>query len=420
MITSDSISPVVNRIQSDMGSAASPLPPATSPNLALVTPTPTERLDCLLVNAASWKGPLTPDQYIRREALLADQPLTNNGALSFWILVDKTQQPDSRTILASCEAYAKRAFLAYNGKTEDVVAHSVGSVYCRAEFRGRGYAKRMIAELARMLEQWQREKKSVFSVLYSDIGREFYAAFGWKPCKAAHVSLPPARQTDPAFNMSVTDLTAEDVKTHMCSDAVLDSHRQTLSKMSASADGKAHVAIVPDFSHMSWHWAREEFYLATLYPEQGYPRIKGAGVPGRGIFVCWSRNFGAAAKDKTLYILRLVVQEALVGGSTSTSSSDNKNSSNHPTLVNGVAAVLRRAQQEAAVWQMDHVEIWNPCPLVLEAVAKIREIDSESDESGHPVVERDTYGIPSLKWGGKELGLGSEVDWVWNERYAWC
>jgi hypothetical protein len=36
------------------------------------------------------------------------------------------------------------------------------------------------------------------------------------------------------------------------------------------------------------------------------------------------------------------------------------------------------------------------------------------------LVERVSSGIPSLKWAGKELGLGKDVEWVWNERYAWC
>jgi GNAT superfamily N-acetyltransferase len=386
------------------------MPPATSPDLVLVTPTPAERLACLKANAASWRGPLTPGQYIRREEILIDQDMTRDGALASWILVDRNLPPDSRTILCSCESYAKRAFLAYNGKTEDIVAHAIGSVYCRSEFRGRGYAKRMMAELAKILDTWQQDKtdrkQCVFSVLYSDIGKDFYAAHGWKPFPASHMSLPTVSWSKGEGQVNVDlslvkDMDAEDVRNNMCSDAVIDQYRQILRNLSRSDGGKAKVAMAPDYSHMSWHWAREDFYIETLFPEQGYPRVKGAAVPSRGIFVCWTRTFGCSAKDRTLYILRALFDE--------------KEPASLPekhAAIQGLAAVLRRAQIEAGKWQMDHVEIWNPSPMLQEA-AKL--LDEQT-----ALVERVSSGIPSLKWAGKELGLGKDVEWVWNERYAWC
>jgi hypothetical protein len=61
---------------------------------------------------------------------------------------------------------------------------------------------------------------------------------------------------------------------------------------------------------------------------------------------------------------------------------------------------------------MDHVEIWNPAPLMKQA---IQILDPQAK-----VVDREKNGIASLKWSGAEFGLGEEVDWYWNERYAWC
>ena len=391
-----------------MGSADISLPLATSPNLVLVTPTPEERLECLRINGAAWRGCLDIEQYIQREDLLFRQEMTKDGALSCWILVERQLPPNNRTILSSCETFAKRAFLAHDGKVEDIVAHTVGSVFCRSEFRGRGYAKRMIAELAKVLETWQQDqsvrKKTIFSTLYSDIGKTFYAAHGWKPYQSSHMVLSPVPRADiekglDGIDMTlVKDLGAEDVKREMCSDAVIERHR-TFMRNASIADGRAKVAIAPDFSHMSWHWAREEFYAAILCAGKGFPRVKGAGAPSRRVFLCWNRKFDSNNNDCTLHILRAQYEEPV-------------SSEERQAVVDGLAGALRRAQVEAHEWGMDHVEIWNPSPIMQEA-AKL--LDDKAKE-----VHRDSYGITSLKWGGKEFGLGEDVDWCWNERYAWC
>ncbi|WEW57423.1 hypothetical protein PRK78_002890 [Emydomyces testavorans] len=391
-----------------MGSADCSLPLATSPDLALVVPTPEERIECLKINGISWRGPLTTEQYIGRENHLMSQSMTREGALTCWILTDRNLPPDCRPILSSCETFAKGAFLAYNGKVEDILAHGVGSVFSRPEYRGRGYARRMIAELARVLETWQQEKssrkKNVFSVLYSDIGKTFYAALGWKPFSSSHYSLPPLQRPQTVKDMEgldmtlVKDMTRDDVKKYMCSDAVLERYRGILKEASAK-DTKAKVAFRPDFDHMTWHWAREEFYSQTLFPEKGETKVKGACVPSRNVFFSWNRNYGTSVKDRTLYVLRALYDEPL-------------SATERQPIVDAIAAVLRRAQYEAYDWEMSQVEIWNPTPLIQEAVTKL--------DANAELVHRETSSITSLKWNGKELGLGGEVDWVWNERYAWC
>ncbi|KAI1914502.1 hypothetical protein LOZ53_004147 [Ophidiomyces ophidiicola] len=389
-----------------MGSADFVLPLSTSPDLTLVVPTPNERLECLRINGQSWRGRMSPEEYIGRENHLMSQDMTRDGALTCWILTDRNSPPDSRPILSSCETFLKDAFLAYNGSVEDILAHGIGSVFSRPEYRGRGYAKRMILELAHILDTWQLEsttrKKSVFSVLYSDIGKSFYAALGWKPFQSSHYSLAPIRKQTSANSESldmtlVKDMTRDDVERYMCADAVLEGCRSIL-KEASTKDSKAKVAFRPDFNHMTWHWAREEFYVKTLLQDKGEPKVKGAGVPSRNVFVSWNRNFGTA-KEQTLFILRTLYKEP-------------SSPSERQTTVDAIAAVLRRAQYEADEWGLSQVEIWNPTSLIEEAV---KQLDSTAE-----LVHRESKGITSLKWNGKELGLGEEVDWVWNEKYGWC
>lgn len=78
-------------------------------------------------------------------------------------------------------------------------------------------------------------------------------------------------------------------------------------------------------------------------------------------------------------------------------------------VVPAVKEVLTMAQVEAREWEMERVEIWNPSPMVQRAV---KELCRDAK-----VVERENDDIPSLLWYGKKEG---EVEWVANERYAWC
>ncbi len=63
-----------------------------------------------------------------------------------------------------------------------MIIHGVASVYCNEKYRGRGYAPRIMREIKEVLRNWQVEKRAVVgSVLYSDIGKKFYAGLGWHP-----------------------------------------------------------------------------------------------------------------------------------------------------------------------------------------------------------------------------------------------
>ena len=153
--------------------AACKLPPCDSINLALLHPTPEEKVETWKLNGASWRGSMSLPIYLRRETHLENQAFTKDGRLTFWILVDSTLPPNERPILGSCESFRKRALVARSGKVEDVVSHGIGSVFCNPEYRRRGYAQRMIEELGKMLDTWNQEagKKTDFTVLYSDIGK---------------------------------------------------------------------------------------------------------------------------------------------------------------------------------------------------------------------------------------------------------
>ncbi|GAD91734.1 hypothetical protein NFIA_091150 [Paecilomyces variotii No. 5] len=383
------------------------LPPADSPHLVLLPATPEERIEAIRLNSTAWKGPLDLQTYIAREDHLMNQKLTRGGALTCWVLVDSRQPEGQRTILSSCETFKKKALLAYNGKVEDILAQGIGSVYCRPEFRGKRYASRMIQELSKRLETWQLEnearKKSVFSVLFSDIGKNFYAQYGWKPFQSSHISLPPItkeqyNQGIPGANLpSVRDLVSEDISRCMCNDEVTRKEREHL-RIASERSPVAKVAIAPDYDHFIWHWAREEFYVEQFY-KKNPPTVKGAGVDGLRVYCAWTRNFGETPAENVLYILRWMYDEPTTA-------------EEEQETAEAMAAVLRRAQLEATEWNMAQVDFWNPTPLMQKA-ATILDPSAE-------VIHREKSSIASLKWNGAEQGLGDQVEWFWNEKYTWC
>lgn len=150
------------------------LPEKSSPTLVLLHPTEQEKITIWNKNGESWRGALSVEAYLRREHHLSDQELTKEGGISYWILVDSAAK--DRIVLAACETYRKKALVARNREVEEVVSHGIGSVFSPPEFRGRGYASRMMKLLGEKLKTWQAtdEEGCAFSILYSDIGKVRY------------------------------------------------------------------------------------------------------------------------------------------------------------------------------------------------------------------------------------------------------
>lgn len=400
----------------DMCSLNADPPSHTSPTLAVVNPTEEEKLLCWNINGASWRGALSLPSYLRREDHLADQAFTRDGGITYWILVDtaaSTPTSSPRTILASCESLRKKALLATKGdKVEEVVSHGIGSVFCRPEFRGRGYAGRMMKELGEKLEVWQQKEgsRSSFTILYSDIGKKFYAKNGWKPFPSSHIALSPLKTTS---DTSSSENTPSSSPLHPEDLPALCSLDQTLLRQKISHHNPStRVALIPDIETIQWHHAREEFAAKEVFNKT--PHVKGAiseGPKGERAWCIWTHTFGSKPESTTLHILRLVIEaEQDIGRQVSKSASTNGADAKSTGAVRAVAAVLLAAQREAEVWGMHHVELWNPSPVTVVAAREVL--------PGAEIVDRDEESIASLRWSGE--GSGEEVDWVGNEKYGWC
>ncbi|MCJ1480358.1 hypothetical protein MMC06_000513 [Schaereria dolodes] len=396
-----------------MALANSDLPRSDSPTLILAQATDAERTATWKLNGQMWRGPLSLPAYLRREQHLAAQDLTRDTGITYWILVDSaTPRPVDpeipRTILASCETLRKRALVATKGtEVEEIISHGIGSVYCNPDFRGKGYASRMMEELGKVMATFQQQgqEKATFTVLYSDIGKKFYAKNGWQPFPSSHISLPPLPARQPGCeNLPRTHpLHSKDIASLCKLDEELLRKKITLF---TPLGAETRVALIPDAPTMHWHHAREKFAAIEILGR--HPDVKGAIIRshhGEQAWCIWTRTFGHKEEGNILHILRLVAEGEDI---------DNEllRVSEADTRVSVVAAVLQAAQREADKWGMRDVQIWNPSVLVTMAARRL--IPSAT------VIDRDADSITSLMWYGPATGMGDDVAWVGNEKYGWC
>lgn len=385
------------------GTSNGHMPLAKSSQLILAQPTIEEMRITWEKNAVMWGGALDLPQYLQREEHLTNaSPLTRDGGVSHWVLVDKDQAPNERQILASAESLKKRTYVRYAGSNEirEGICHGIGSVFCYPEHRGHGYASRMMTELGQKLKTHQGTKDCpvMFSALWSDIGKEFYAKHGWKPFASTHVEFPAKKieHKDDRLKM----LYAGDIP-KLCK----DDEAMIKASMLKSTDGKTHMSVAPDISHFEWHRAREVFLTKAIFGKT--PDVRGAmiGQPGARMWALWTRAYygkldAVEQSGNTLHILRLVIEDE----------EQPQTDERLARQAEGLKAILEAAQDEAQKWRLRHVEMWNPSELAKGLIEKVG-ID-------HTPVERQVSSIPSLMWYGP--GQTEEVQWIKNEKFTWC
>ncbi|KAM5436024.1 hypothetical protein McanMca71_000227 [Microsporum canis] len=197
------------------------LPDARSPNLHLAHPTQSENLSIWVDSSEEWKAALSASE----------------------VLIDKALPENQRTILASCETFRKSSLTqGLDGTVKDTITHGVSSLCCEPKYRGRGYASRLLDELSQLLPSWQTDRREcVASILFSDIGGDFYGNRGWRPYPSHNIGFDPAFvQIPSAKPILITDLDP------LC---ILD-EQLVRKSMAAAGPGRLRHTIIPDVDHI--------------------------------------------------------------------------------------------------------------------------------------------------------------------------
>lgn len=399
-----------------MGSIIEP-PSSESPDLHLCQPTPEECVEIWTGTAAAWKDSLTIPMYVVEAQYLTTVPLAKDGGMTTWVLVEKNRLPNQRQILCSCESFRKRSLTSdREGNVQEGLVHGVASVFYPPQYRGRGYGARHMKELAKVQKEWQPEHgKSIGSVLYSDIGKEYYAKLGWPPNpRNWHLVLPPVGMEIPVTARLIPEPELEDLCRR--------DEAMVRKAMATPSTARKRVVILPDLDHMLWHIRKEDF--ATNYIFGKKVEAKGAisGVPGKQVWILWVRRYYGHPDHpdeeeddggNVLYVLRLVIEGDETADKPHDDHLDPTPTDTYVEQAAVLKSVLQAAQAEAAKWRLGHVQLWEPSPLA----------QSLLEQSGLDAirVERQAGSVASALWFRERNGVINDApQWVNNEYYAWC
>ncbi|KAL7900239.1 hypothetical protein HDV63DRAFT_370674 [Trichoderma sp. SZMC 28014] len=383
----------------------SDLPSSASPTIILTNPTPPERTRTWTYSQPEWGNSLTVPEYLNREEYLLTIPLARNGGITNWILTDSAAAVDpttgERPVLASCETLRKRALVrGKDGIVRDVWAYGIASVFTYSEFRSKGYASKMI-ELLRgyMTAKQQESGEPAFSILFSDIGKEFYAKHGWMSLENTQIEYR-VKKNPVEFDASIIKLLGDE---DLASLAERDEEliRKEMALPNSAEASKIRVAVLPDIDTLQWHFYRQAFICNTAYGRK--PTVHGAlytsPSTGSRVWGLFERNhYGGPNKPEknVLSFLRFVVEDSDIIDE---------------ELFEAVVGIFRAAEKEAKDWECSKVEIWNP-------LDRVRKIVEDAAEFESIFVVRDAKNLASLNWFGE--GTAEDLDWVVNERFEWC
>jgi hypothetical protein len=261
-------------------------------------------------------------------------------------------------------------------------------------------------ELRTKFPDWQiNGSHCIGSILYSDIGKSYYSKLGWVPHpRNTHIELKSKSFAESPLAKS---LLLEDIP------ALCEADEAQVRRIMATPNGdpRARITIVPDYDHIGWHLAKEDFACVNLFGEAPKHRGAVAGPPGNRVWATWTHRYydhpDEGNSNNVLFLLRLVLEEDL------------NNDARTPTKgedfieqMRYLEAVLHAAQQEASTWKLNTVQIWDPPVMVLRMLEQLK--------MSHQIVEREHESIASALWYMKQDEDELEPLWLNNEHYAWC
>ncbi|KAJ3039606.1 hypothetical protein HDV00_012063 [Rhizophlyctis rosea] len=235
------------------------------------------------------------------------------------------------------------------------------------------------------------------SVLYSDIGKEFYGRMGWK-CDTAGlqtVTLSTSSDLAQKWSTEVPTSTTEPISSADIDDILRSDANLLETELSRYSSKPATSAflVCPTEAAMSWHHRNSDFYVERLRSHPP-PSIRGAKIPSSSsstpdslAFTIWNHDW----RSNSLIILRF-----------------RASNSEHAKLL------LAAAVNEARSYNFQQVVLWDPSSAVLRA---LQDVDGHSD--GVLVEERSDSLSSIAFWGfGPTVGEGN-LKWICNEKYAW-
>jgi hypothetical protein len=252
-------------------------------------------------------------------------------------------------------------------EVEEAPVIGVASVYTPAQNRGKGYCGAMMRLLSQRVRSLTGGRG--FSVLYSDIGPDFYNKNGgWRTCDAVQVIIPSSKSFDDASSVEL--LTLQSAKD------TIDKDIELLKDEIHCEDDWTTIQMIPQHSELEWAVIGDKHSVQHLNMEESGFVGATVGSAEEWGYILWFHE----RKEDCLTILRL----------------------RHPPSDLALKGLIGAALVEARKSGLGKVKLWSPSERV-ERVSGIEKV-ARSDS------------LPCLHYFNEE----ETVRWRSIEKLGWC
>ncbi|KAG2508799.1 hypothetical protein BBO99_00007871 [Phytophthora kernoviae] len=318
-------------------------------------------------------------QYQRRSELKRATAFSQQGSI-YWALVetsdvegDSTSDSDlvsGQTLLCChCESHRFDCVMRRSpGEVERGYSYHIGTVFTLPAFRKRGLAALFLTEVAKQLAQLP---DALVSVLYSDIGPNFYDKLGWRPHPSQMATLdvihPRNLETGDSSNKNLSPLYLNDEF-----DALLkaDNTRLVDELSSSRLEGREAFVMLPTRDSTEWQFCMGvHFAEAQKFDE--LPSCCGVKISDDA-FIVWCHNY---FKEPTLFIVRARFPDT------------------GDDAIATTRVLLQAALEEARKFKLKKIAIWDPPSILLHEDVR-RHLEIEFIEREHSLSKQqqsETY-----------------------------
>ncbi|KAI1300891.1 hypothetical protein F5Y03DRAFT_221332 [Xylaria venustula] len=354
-------------------------------NITFGEATPEQLLQCRYIAAAEFGQPLTKEDYVKLEELLAQKPLATDKGLRVWCL---SLTHDPAQVLTTCKTLPREYLIHDMSGVSRQKAYCIAAVATDPRYRGQGLASRLLEFVAAWLDA---PGNAVASFLYTSIG-DFYNRRGWKKVPAYLATLSWPSNSLPSIDRALLPETRSVLSTdlsELCMRDVRDVESR-LTQLQPLAN-ETHVCVLPTANLITFHHGRSDFVGTKV--QGAPPKSYGSRCESADSWLYWYHDI----RKQELAVQRVRVP-----------------AESHQIHRDAIAAMLLDAIEEACAWKLPRVILWDPSPELLSVMQMLQEQFQIKSET----VARNKKSVPSLRW--RHADASNKITFHFNEFYTRC
>ncbi|KAH6915165.1 hypothetical protein BKA70DRAFT_568086 [Coprinopsis sp. MPI-PUGE-AT-0042] len=348
-----------------------------------------------------WGRGMSPEAWAERHERIDKAAVAAEDRLTTWVLAPR-DDPETLDFMCACKTFRREVFVTRSDSSTVEVGYGIASVFTPPENRGKGYAKHMTRLLHWVLAkpdtrpskfpvEWGEPPVQVegfmngsVSVLYSDVGTEFYLACGFLPGSHDGWRVAPRAATiwkvsggSPSQVIQQQQcLGIEELEGFWERDSAIIEQEM---KDHRHQDSDAAFSFAPRSGLAAFHPLRLQNFIEDKGPK---PTFYGVALQSEEelAYASWTFEFSSFTK---LIITRVRVPKA--------------------KFKELMSAIMDYCEQQ----EIEEIEAWNLSD----------ELVQEAGSMGATTADLEDH-LPSVKWYTSRPN--ERVKWVNNEKFCWC